>query len=206
MKNFPSFDDTLFMCRYEFPEQQKLFALDDEFMLGSAILVAPVTEAGQTKRAVTLPANALWYTGATGTVAAKSAKELTVLDVSVTIEDIPTYLRGGSIIPTRQRARRSTAAAAKVGGFMCKTGSLSHAIALISRPELGMPVQDPFTMIVALDANKAASGSIYLDDGRSFAYEGGQFSQAAFSFKDGSLSSKVSILLCIAKWMRFITM
>jgi alpha-glucosidase (family GH31 glycosyl hydrolase) len=49
----------------EFPEDTKTFGLDDAFMLGSALLVKPVTQAGVTTVDVYLPANpgqrTLWY-------------------------------------------------------------------------------------------------------------------------------------------------
>ncbi len=51
-------------------------------------------------------------------------------------------MRAGSVVPTRQRLRRSSA--------------LTH--------------QDPVTLIVALDSNWKADGDLYLDDGESFAY------------------------------------
>lgn len=101
-------------CRYEFPEQEELFAVDDEFLLGPSLLVAAVLEAGQSVRNVTLPANAVWYDAATGVVAARPGKQPTRLDLPVTLDSVPAFWRGGSIVPTRQRARRNTAAAALV--------------------------------------------------------------------------------------------
>ncbi len=79
----------------------------------------------------------------------------------VDMEGIPTFLRGGSIVPTRQRARRSSAA----------------------------QTRDPFTLLVALDAGGHAHGQLYLDDGHSMAYERGIFSHVAYDFKGGVLSS-----------------
>jgi alpha 1,3-glucosidase len=52
-------------------------------------------------------------------------------------------------------------------------------------------MQDPFTLIVVLDGQGSGTGSLYLDDGRSFAYEKGSFSKSVISFKDGFLSNKV---------------
>lgn len=59
-------------------------------------------------------------------------------------------------------------------------------------------MQDPYTLVIALDDSGSALGSLYVDDGRSFAHEGGQFSKTEFSFEKGVLSSKVrSIPACI---------
>ena len=51
---------------FEFPEAASLFAIDDQFMLGPALLVAPVLEESVNSRAVTLPAGPTWYDAATG--------------------------------------------------------------------------------------------------------------------------------------------
>ena len=51
---------------FEFPEDAAQFATDDQFMLGPALLVAPVLEEGATQRALHLPPASLWYDAATG--------------------------------------------------------------------------------------------------------------------------------------------
>lgn len=48
--------------------------------------------------------------------------------------------------------------------------------------------------MVVLDEKKRASGSLYVDDGRSFAYQRGAFTKPRFTFEDNVLSSKVNIL------------
>jgi hypothetical protein len=101
-------------CRYEFPTQEELFDVDDSFMVGPALLLAPVTHEGQTSRNVTLPAGSVWYRAATGELEVSAGEKVVRRDVAVTLDDVPAYLRGGTIIPTRQRTRRSTAAAASV--------------------------------------------------------------------------------------------
>ena len=54
---------------FEFPETASLFAVDDEFMLGPALLAAPVLDEGVQSRSVTLPAGPVWYDAATGATA-----------------------------------------------------------------------------------------------------------------------------------------
>ena len=51
---------------FEFPEAASLFAVDDQFMLGPALLVAPVLDEGVSSRTVTLPAGPVWHDAATG--------------------------------------------------------------------------------------------------------------------------------------------
>ena len=110
-------------CRYEFPSQPELFAVDDSFMLGPSILMAPVLEEGATERNVTLPGGALWYDTATGALVRGSSSKSTQLTVPVTMDSIPSYIRGGSLIPSRERARRSSAATVHVS-HLCLLGRL----------------------------------------------------------------------------------
>lgn len=88
--------------------------MDDSFMLGPALLLAPVTQAGQTSRNVTLPADSVWYSAATGELESPAGGAVVRRDVAVGLDYVPAYLRGGSVVPTRQRTRRSTAVAASV--------------------------------------------------------------------------------------------
>ncbi len=101
-------------CRYEFPEQEDLYELDDAFLLGNSLLVAPVTIQSQAARNVTFPAGAVWYSAETGETIVPASGCSTKQDIAVTLDTVPAYYRGGSIIITRQRTRRSSAAAAAV--------------------------------------------------------------------------------------------
>ena len=49
---------------------------------------------------------------------------------------------------------------------------------------------DPYTLVIALDVSGSATGELYLDDGKSFAYERGVFAHRVFTFKDGTLTNK----------------
>ena len=70
--------------------------------------------------------------------------------------------RGGHIIPRRERPRRSTRAQRR----------------------------DPFTLLVALDAQGSARGRLYLDDGSSYAFLSGEYIDAEITFAGGVLSYK----------------
>lgn len=87
--------------------------------------------------------------------------QLPCMQVDVTMETIPVFLRGGSIVPRKERARRSTV----------------------------QMVDDPFTLWVVLDSDGTASGDLYLDDGHSFAFQRGIFAHRRFAFRDGRLSN-----------------
>ena len=61
------------------------------------------------------------------------------------LHEIPLLIRGGHIVPTRERPRRASS----------------------------LMKFDPFTLRVALDGNESARGDLYLDDGESYNYEKG---------------------------------
>ena len=86
------------------------------------------------------------------------------MQVSVDMEGIPVFLRGGHIIPRKERARRSTAQMAN----------------------------DPFTLWVALNSSGSAEGDLYIDDGHSFVYQRGSYLHRQFSFSKGVLKNKAA--------------
>jgi alpha-D-xyloside xylohydrolase len=79
----------------DFPGDPKVADLRDEYMFGPSILVAPVTEQGQTSRMVYLPAGADWYDFWTG----KRVAGGQAIRAEAPIETIPLYVRAGSILP-----------------------------------------------------------------------------------------------------------
>ena len=90
---------------YEFPTDTTVLKIQDSFMLGSSILVAPVLTQGASLVSVYLP-KGIWYEQASG---ARHIGPKT-FDVPVTMSDVPVFLRGGSIFARKDRARRSTSA------------------------------------------------------------------------------------------------
>jgi alpha 1,3-glucosidase len=89
---------------FQWPEQQELFAVDDQFMVGDAIMVKPVVSAGTTSVNVQLPGPDPWYDGHTHMLLAPG-----VHDVPASLAVIPFFHRGGSIVPRRDRPRRNSA-------------------------------------------------------------------------------------------------
>jgi alpha-D-xyloside xylohydrolase len=79
----------------DFPLDAKVADLRDEYMLGPAFLVAPVTEQGATSRQVYLPTGADWYNYWTS----ERAKGGQTITVTAPIDTIPLFVRAGSIIP-----------------------------------------------------------------------------------------------------------
>ena len=74
---------------------------------------------------------------------------------------IPVFQRGGTIIPKKERIRRSSA----------------------------LMANDPITLIVALDKSNKAKGSLYIDDGKSYNYRTKEeFVLIEFTFENDKLT------------------
>jgi alpha 1,3-glucosidase len=127
---------------FEFPDEPAAFALDDQWLVGDALLVKPATRAGVTELPVLLPgaaAGALWYDART--YARRAAAPAPVV-VPAPLDAMPVFQRGGAIVPRLMRPRRASA----------------------------MMAADPYTLVVTLDARATAAGTLYLDDGASLDY------------------------------------
>lgn len=50
-------------------------------------------------------------------------------------------------------------------------------------------VDDPYTLVIALNAKGEASGQVYIDDGMSFDYQSGQYAARQFRYTNGQLTN-----------------
>ena len=145
---------------YEFPEDEDTFSLDNQHMLGHALLIHPISKAGETSVHVTFPGeDQLWYDIATHEkINYQGGKNIPVSE-----DHIPVYQRGGTIIPKKERPRRSS---------------------VLMR-------NDPYTLVIALDKQGEAEGSLYIDDKKTFEYRNGKSILMKFTFlNNGVLTSK----------------
>ena len=78
-----------------YPDDANTYNLDDEFMIGDDILVAPVVKPDVTQRLVYLP-KGVWYDYWTN----KKYQGGTTITVEAPLETVPMFVRGGAIIPT----------------------------------------------------------------------------------------------------------
>ncbi|KAJ7188943.1 glycoside hydrolase family 31 protein [Mycena filopes] len=148
-----------------FPKDPKGFTIDDQYFIGSSgILVKPITTKGATETTVYLPEDEVYYDYFSHHVyrGAAKGKDITV---QAALHEIPVFVRGGSIVPTRERPRRSS-------------------------PLMKL---DPFTLRVALGKAGAARGEVYLDDGVSYSHEKGQFVWREFSAETGKTKKVVRL-------------
>ncbi|XP_074222053.1 neutral alpha-glucosidase C isoform X2 [Camelus bactrianus] len=141
----------------EFPGELETFGVEDEYMLGSALLVHPVTEPKATVVDVFLPgSNEVWFDSKTFS----HWKGACTVKIPVSLDTIPVFQRGGSVVPIKTTIGKSTG---------CMTDS-------------------PYGLRVALSTKGSAVGEVYLDDGHSFQYlHQKQFLHRKFSFSSGVL-------------------
>lgn len=85
------------------------------------------------------------------------------ISIQAPYDKIPVYQRGGTIIARKHRVRRSSA--------------LMH--------------DDPITLHVAVDRERKAKGTLYIDDGRTFAYKTGASIYVEFKYEDEVLTAKM---------------
>ncbi len=90
--NGAPFMRALFM---DFPHDANVANIGDEYMLGPAFLVAPVTEQGVERREVYLPAGSDWYNYWTNEKFSGGQR----ISVAAPIDTLPLFVRAGSIIP-----------------------------------------------------------------------------------------------------------
>ncbi len=88
---------------FEFQQDRTVRDLDDQFLLGSHLLVAPVYEAGTTARQVYLP-EGTWYHWHTG----ERFLGKRFIVAQTPMEWIPLYARGGAVLPLWPEAPLST--------------------------------------------------------------------------------------------------
>uniref|UniRef100_A0A0C9RX54 Probable glucan 1,3-alpha-glucosidase n=1 Tax=Wollemia nobilis TaxID=56998 RepID=A0A0C9RX54_9CONI len=141
----------------EFPSDELTFSNDEAFMVGGSLLVHGIYNEGVTSVSVYLPGSKDWYDLRTGSV--YTGGDHYMLDV--TDESIPVFQQGGTIIPRRDRFRRSST----------------------------QMDRDPYTLVIALNRSSEAEGELYVDDGKTYDFEKGAYIHRRFVFSSGRLTS-----------------
>jgi alpha-D-xyloside xylohydrolase len=76
---------------FDFPEDEACYLVEDQYMFGPNLLVAPVLEYGAQSREVYLPAGATWTDARSGRVSAGGQ----TITVPVSLDHIPVFCRDG---------------------------------------------------------------------------------------------------------------
>ncbi|CEG46354.1 alpha-glucosidase ii [Plasmopara halstedii] len=129
-----------------FTQEPQNFSEEDEFLLGDALLVKPIVEENVRTTHVFLPSDTtqgttVWYHVTHGYK--RFIGGATYENIPAPLDAIPVFHRGGTIIPRKQRVRRSSE----------------------------LMRNDPLTLVVALNHKFEAFGQLYVDDEHSLAAE-----------------------------------
>ncbi|KZT41930.1 alpha-glucosidase [Sistotremastrum suecicum HHB10207 ss-3] len=127
------------------PKDKNGFAIDDQYYIGKGLLVKPVVAPGVSQISVYLGEDQVYYNYFDHQVYRGSAHGSNV-SVPAALDQIPLLRRGGSIIATKERPRRSSP----------------------------LMKNDPFTLTIALSNTGYAEGELYLDAGDDFSYQSGE--------------------------------
>ncbi|WOK93069.1 hypothetical protein Cni_G01762 [Canna indica] len=141
----------------EFPADKETYDNGEAFMVGPSLLVQGIYEKNQKSISVYLPSGSSWFNLRNGVKLDGGASHK--LDVSE--DGVPSFQRAGTIVPRKDRFRRSST----------------------------QMVNDPYTLVIALNGSLAAEGELYVDDGKSYEFEKGAYIHRRFIFADGKLES-----------------
>ncbi|TDL18041.1 alpha-glucosidase [Rickenella mellea] len=133
-----------------FPQDDGGFPIDDQYYIGSSgLLVKPVVQQGVTETTVYISDREPYYDYFTDRIYRGEGKHVTV---PAALDQVPLFIRGGSIISTKERPRRSSP----------------------------LMKSDPYTLRVALNNNGAAQGELYIDDGETYDHRKGDIVWRSF--------------------------
>ncbi|KAF2721130.1 glycoside hydrolase family 31 protein [Polychaeton citri CBS 116435] len=145
---------------YMFPGDEKGFEIDSQFYLGNTGLLAkPVTKEGEDHQEIYLADKEKYY----DYFDYWQYEGPSIEKVAAPLETIPLLMRGGHVIPRRDRPRRSA--------------SLMR--------------YDPITLVITIGNSGDAEGTIYLDDGETFDFQQGAYIHRKFVYV-GSTSTLMS--------------
>lgn len=141
---------------WEFPDEPWLANADRQFLVGPAIMVTPVLVQGATSVDGVFPGTGdgttVWYDWYNKTAVTDVSRGQNVT-IDAPLGHIPVYIRGGHVVPTQEPA-------------------------LTTRDSR----KNPWGVIVALDLQGSAKGTLYLDDGESVAPNATTLVQVRCSF------------------------
>lgn len=154
----------------EFPHDSNGFAIDDQWMIGDALLVKPITDEGSVTTSIYIPSSSgLWYDLIDGNVVYNNNNNKGEnLQVSAPLEKIPVLVRGGKIVPRKMRLRRSAT----------------------------LMYHDPYTFLIAPNNEGFAEGRVYMDDETTESFKSIYSSDGRDNFAYRNIEFKNGIVSC----------
>ncbi|XP_055354259.1 neutral alpha-glucosidase AB-like isoform X2 [Paramacrobiotus metropolitanus] len=146
---------------YEFPADHSTFAMENEYLIGDALLVHPVTEENAKSVEMYFPGDKteVWY----DITSLETYRGGMKVNLDTPMHKVPLFQRGGTIIPRRFRTRRSAILA----------------------------IEDPITLSIAMNDKNTGKGLLYLDDGTTRDHLQGEFVYMEFTLENNILKSKI---------------
>jgi len=150
-----SFDGTpsIYALWFEYPQDAETYGMDLQFFFGPSVMVAPVTQENSTSVDIYLPDD-VWY-DYTSHLRVSPGKH-TLKDIA--FDEIPLYIKGGSILPLRQAQGAMT------------TGEVRGR---------------DFELLIVPGKDGRAKGELYVDDGETLVQE--KATHMTFEYAKGSL-------------------
>ncbi|KIV86341.1 hypothetical protein PV11_01956 [Exophiala sideris] len=144
---------------YVHPEDEKGFELDDQFYLGSTGLLAKPVTTEGAESVDIYLSDNENYYDYFDYTMYSGGSK--THKIVAPLDRIPLLMQGGHIIPRKDRPRKSS----------------------------GLMKWDPYTLVVVLNKNGEAGGTLYTDDGETFDYEQGAFIHRKFTLENGKMKS-----------------
>jgi mannosyl-oligosaccharide alpha-1,3-glucosidase len=145
---------------YVHPSDEKGFAIDDQLYIGSTGLLAKPVVTENGDRVDVYISDDETYYDYFDYTTYRGAGK--THSVAAPLEKIPLLMQGGHIIPRKDRPRRSS----------------------------GLMKWDPYTLVIVLDKERKAEGTLYADDGETFDFQSGAYIHRKFTFADSTLVSE----------------
>lgn len=133
--------------------------IEDEYMFGTSLLVRPIYSDKEAVKVI-LPKHETWYEFQTGKI--MDSNEFSYIENE--LEDIPVFIKGGSILP------------------LYEFDSIRSTMDLKTFP---------ISLLIAPDNKGNAKGYLYLDNGETFNYQTGEFTLVKFEYENSKLKSKI---------------
>lgn len=146
-----------------YPLDKKAYNIENAYLVQDRLLVRPVMEQGATKVDVYFPSTDGVKAGDVWYDVENFQRNDKAGYQTIAVNEfkIPIYQRGGTIVPKKERMRRAST----------------------------LMKNDPYTLIVCLNEQGVASGTLYLDDEVSYNYEKQQFIYVNYKFERNELTN-----------------